>query len=73
MRRKPRRNETGVKSLSPGTRCLLLQFENALVSNLCGMGSYIVYIKAKRALVRRLRRIEGTLPRDPRGRTPDPR
>lgn len=67
----------GVRSLSPGTRSHLLRFEKAVrdlesakrehgVLNIAIEKE--IYLKAKRAVVRRLRRLEGTLPKDTRGR-----
>lgn len=67
----------GVRLLSPGTRSHLLRFEKAvrdLESAKRRHGSLNiatekeVYLNAKRAVVRRLRRLEGTLPKDTRGR-----
>lgn len=68
-----RANESNVKALSPGTRSLLLRFEKAVVDHVLGTIVYGDYIRAKRAVVRRLLRAEGKLPKDPRGRIPNPR
>jgi len=68
----------GVKSLSPGTRSLLLRFEQAVrqLEDARHHGLIDItmekedgYVRAKKAIVRRLRRLEGTLPYDMRGRT----
>lgn len=66
----PRRDRTvGVRELSPGSRSVLLRFE-AAVRKLQRGGRIELedYMKAKKAMVRRLRRLEGTLKRDGRGR-----
>lgn len=60
-----------VDLLTPGTRTVLLEFEKAVrayAKTVRDGGEHVEYVRAKRAIVRRLRRLEGSLPPDPRGR-----
>jgi hypothetical protein len=74
-----------VDRLSPGTKSVVLRFEKAvrdlaqhstalhahrLASATAESTVLLRYVRAKQALVRRLRRIEGTLTPDTRGRPP---
>lgn len=58
----------GLNRLSPGTVSALQKFERIVHQLALGECSILQYRNEKRAMVRRLRRIEGSLPPDGRGR-----
>ncbi len=60
--------DTGMMLLSPGTRSAMASFERALRGLCFGTLDQTTYRHAKRQFVRRLRRLEGTLPKDTRGK-----
>ena len=71
-----RKTAYGVRFLDPGTRSVVLKFERAVREYSLNEDLEKTrerYVRAKRALVRRILRITGEIPHDTRGRRREPR
>jgi hypothetical protein len=66
------RRNIGLKHVSLGTQSVLLRFERSVRALARDSETMPEYVRAKSALIRKLRRLEGTLPPSAQGRRRTP-